>query len=211
MSDDQTKFHQNEPVKASPAKVRKFSRRWLQAIVMVFVLLVGVALALVGQQLYARFEGGNEMRITAYQDWRVVCTPSTGEGAGCVLTQDVVPNQGGVLVALVMGSPELGSPLTVTVPHGVMLEPGLGFSAGNDGLTVRPYDVCNPVGCVSNVPVDAEMLQALRENQDGQVIVVPGEGAPVTIPFSLNGFSEGYDAFVRETSRRNFLWGIFAR
>ncbi|MCH8858136.1 MAG: invasion associated locus B family protein [Proteobacteria bacterium] len=210
MSDDPTEFHQDAPVEARPAKVRKISRRWWQAGAMSFVLLVGIVLALVGQQLYARFEGGNEMRITAYQAWRVVCAPSTGQG-GCVLTQDVVPNQGGVLVALTMGSAELGSPLTITVPHGVMLEPGLGFSAGDDGLTVRPYDVCNPVGCVSNVPVDAEMLQALRENQDGQVIVVPGEGAPVTIPFSLDGFSEGYDAFVRVTSRRNFLWGIFAR
>lgn len=171
------------------------------------LLIVGGVLALAGERLLFR-PNGAEMRIMAFQDWRVVCPPLSQANARCALTQDVVRDQGGALVSLVLDNTAAGSPLTITVPHGVLLGPGLGFAAGNDPVRAHPYETCTQVGCVAFVPVDAAMLKSLRESMSGQVVVVQNNGQPATIPFSLKGFSEGYAQLASEQSRRGSMLGF---
>jgi invasion protein IalB len=50
----------------------------------------------------------------------------------------------------------------------------------------------------------------LQNNMNGEVVVVPAAGTPVTVPYTLNGFSEGFDALVEERARRNSMWGLLA-
>jgi len=60
----------------------------------------------------------------------------------------------------------------------------------------------------SSAPLDTAMLGHLRENMNGDVVVVPAAGSPVTVPYSLNGFGAGYDALVEEQARRNSMWNF---
>ena len=200
-----------EPVKRRNwgATAGRVARR---SIVPAIFFVLGGVVALLGERLIGVGEGEGETRVMTFDDWRLVCPPATTENAQCSLTQEVVRDQGGtLLVMLSMNNPALGSNLSVTVPHGVLLDPGLGFSSGDESPKVRPYETCTPLGCVAHVPMDAATLKSLQENTRGQVLVVPGNGAPVTIPFSLRGFAQGYAELAREQARRNSIWGFLAR
>jgi invasion protein IalB len=190
----------------------RMNGRTRQILLAVALLVAGGVIALTGQRLIA---GGssedNELRVTSYKDWRMICPPMGTENGRCAISVEVVQDGGGTIVALSMDNPEPSGPLSVTVPLGVLLDPGLGFSAGNDPLRVRPYETCTPAGCVAFITVDADTRKSLEGNTSGQVVVVPGNGSPVTIPFSLQGFAEGYSALQRENSRRTSMWSFLYR
>jgi len=156
--------------------------------------------------------GTNEVRVMPFQDWRVICPPTAQAGAVCTLNTDVLRDTGGNLMSLVLNDPAIGSPLSITVPHGVQLDAGLGFSAGDSGLQVRPYETCTVAGCFAFVAMNADTLKSLQNNMNGQVVVaLPGNTQPVAINFSLRGFKEGYVALEREKSRRTSIFAFLTR
>jgi invasion protein IalB len=214
--------------------LRRFGRR---ALVPAIFFAVGVVVALLGERLIGGlFFSETETRVQAFEDWRLVCPPAvatpvaapappppaegqpappppaaTTEIPPCTLTVEVV-NQGGSVVALTMNDPT--SRLVVTVPHGVALEPGLGFAVGTETMRIHPFETCTTVGCFAHVPVDAETLVLMRDSTGGQITVVPrttAEPQPVNIPFSLNGFAEGHAALAREHARRSSVWRFLSR
>ena len=99
------------------------------------------------------------------------------------------------------------SPLTVIVPHGVLLDPGLNFVVGDAQPLLLQYETCDANGCVALVRLDEAMLATLRGKSQGQVQVATlAQAQPVAIPFSLAGFNEGYATLQREIShRQSFL------
>jgi invasion protein IalB len=175
-------------------------------VIPVLIFIAGGATALIGE----RFLSGNgpeELRVIGFGDWRVVCPPKTDDTPNCSLTLEVVRDQ----VSLTLDNATLGSRLRVAVPHGVFLEPGLGFSVGDQPLVIHPFETCMPVGCFADVPLDTAMLELLRTNMNGAIVVVPASGSPVTIPYSLNGFADGYAALEDEQGRRNSIWSFLSR
>jgi invasion protein IalB len=141
-----------------------------------------------------------ELAVKPFQDWRAVCELRGNQRTNCKLMAQVARARGGPLLSLSVDDPTPGSSLQVMVPQGVMLDPGLGFSVGDGALRVLPYETCVPAGCMVLVPLDRNMLQALKSSNEGNVIVVPGNGPPVTIQFSLKGFAEGI-AYLEQTAR----------
>jgi invasion protein IalB len=124
----------------------------------------------------------------------------------------VLRETGGVLLTVSMLDPAPNSPLSVTVPHGVALDAGMGFTVGTDPMRVRPFETCNNTGCIALVTVDADTLRSLSTNMAGQVVVaVAGNTSPVTIPFSLNGFADGYAELQRAKARRTSFFGFLNR
>lgn len=200
---------------------------WAQrALVPVLCFLAGAVVALGAERLLTMARGNpQETRVLTYQDWRVICSPAMpavaavpavaatettparpatpaipAVAAGCRLVQDVVRPEGGSLLQIALPLNDM-SKLMVTVPHGVILDPGLGFAVGQGATpAVHPYIACTEAGCIAPIPLDEATLKLLRENTDGRVSVVPGTGTPVAIPFSLRGFADGYAALAREGS-----------
>ncbi len=160
-------------------------------------------LALIGERLLASPPPPNETRVTTFTDWRVICPPYNPAQPNCALTLDVLRDTGGVLLTVSMLDPAPNSSLSVTVPHGVALDAGMGFTVGTDPMRVRPFETCNNTGCIALVTVDADTLRTLSTNMGGQVtLAVAGQTQPVTIPFSLNGFAPGYEELQRAKARR---------
>ena len=193
-------------------------RRWLsvrtalRVALVAALLLVGGVLALIGERLLRGAGPPNETRVSTFQDWRVICPPFNPTQPNCALTLDVLRDTGGVLLTVSMLDPAPNSPLSVTVPHGVALDAGMGFSVGTDPMRVRPFETCNNTGCIALVTVDADTLRSLSANMGGQVVVaVAGNTSPVTIPFSLNGFAPGYEELQRAKERRTGVFGFFNR
>jgi invasion protein IalB len=176
------------------------------------ILLVGGILALIGERLLGPAAPPNETRVTTFTDWRVICPPFNPAQPNCALTLDVFRETGGVLLTVSMLDPAPNSNLSITVPHGVALDAGMGFSVGSDPMRVRPFETCNATGCIALVTADADTLKSLSANMNGQVVVaVAGNTSPVTIPFSLNGFADGYAELQRAKARRNSVFGFLNR
>jgi invasion protein IalB len=197
-----------------PAWKRMLSvRNALRAAVVVLILLVGGVLALIGERLLASPPPPNETRVTTFTDWRVICPPYNPAQPNCALTLDVLRDTGGVLLTVSMLDPAPNSSLSVTVPHGVALDAGMGFTVGTDPMRVRPFETCNNTGCIALVTVDADTLRTLSTNMGGQVtLAVAGQTQPVTIPFSLNGFAAGYEELQRAKARRaSSIFGFLNR
>lgn len=177
----------------------------------IILLIVGGVAGIVIEHLVGA-EGANETRIAPYQDWRVTCPPISEATPNCALTQDVQRDTGGLLLQLSVVEAVAGKPLTITVPHGVLLDPGVGFTIGSEPMRVRPYETCSPAGCFALVTLDADTLKSLRANMGGQVtIAVPGATMPVNLPFSLRGFADGYAALERANAQRTGMFSFLYR
>ncbi len=178
----------------------------------VVLLAAGGVIALAAERLLGAGIAPNEVRVTTFQDWRVICPPLTEATPNCALTADVLRDTGGILLTISMTDPAPGSSLSLTVPHGVLLEPGLGFTIGSEPVRVRPYETCTNTGCIALVTVDADTLKSLSANMGGQIAVAaPNSQQPVNIPFSLKGFAEGYGELQRAKARRTGLFGFLNR
>jgi len=121
----------------------------------VLLLVAGGLITLLGERALGGGPAANEVRISTFQDWRVICPPVTPTTPNCALTSDVLRDTGGVLLTLSIVDPAPGSQLSLTVPHGVMLDPGLGFTIGTEPTRVRPFETCTNQGCIAMVTMDA--------------------------------------------------------
>jgi invasion protein IalB len=183
-----------------------------RAAAVVLLLVAGGVITVAGEMLLGQGPAPNEVRINTFQDWRVICPPLTPTTPNCALTADVLRDTGGILLTLSMTDPAAGSQLSVTVPHGVLLEPGLGFAIGNEPVRVRPYETCTNAGCIALVTVDADTLKSLSANMTGQIsVAAPNNAQPINIPFSLKGFAEGYGELQRAKGRRTGLFSFLNR
>ncbi len=177
----------------------------------VLFMVVGGLVALVGEHFIS--PAADQLSVEKYDDWRVVCAPADaeGKGGGCSLSTQLTRDDGGSLLSLSVADTAPGSQLSVVVPHGVLLEPGLGFSVGDGSLKVLPYETCMPQGCLVLVGLDSETLKSMQNAQTGQIVVVPGNGSPITIPFSLKGFAKGFAALQDAKDRRDSMWSFLGR
>lgn len=180
----------------------------IRALIAVGLLLAGGVIALVGERLMSSSAPGNEVRVTPFEDWRVVCSTQQG---GCTLNHDVLRDTGGTLISIVLDNPAAGSTMSITVPHGVLLEAGLGFSIASEPMRVRPFEACNAAGCFAFVTTDADTLKSLQGNMEGQIVLAPGNGTPVTLPFSLKGFAAGYAELLRQRSQSGSFFSFLGR
>lgn len=180
--------------------------------IVILLLIAGAVLALGAERLLGGGQSANEMRISTFQDWRVICPPVTPQTPNCALTSDVVRDTGGVLLTLSLLDPTPGKQLSLTVPHGVLLDSGIGFAIGNEPLRVRPYETCTNQGCIAMVTTDADTLKSMNGNQTGHITVaVPNNPQPVNIPFSLKGFADGYGALQKANARRSGMFSFLTR
>lgn len=184
------------------------------AIAVVAVVALGLLIVggmVVGESLISG-PPTNETRVKTYTDWRVICPPYNPQQPNCALTLDVLRETGGVLLTVSMLDPAPNSSLSVTVPHGVALDAGMGFTVGSDPMRLRPFETCNNTGCIALVTVDADTLRSLSTNMGGQVTVaVAGQTQPVTIPFSLTGFADGYAELQRAKASRTGFFSFLSR
>ena len=187
-------------------------RSALRVALVAVLLVVGGVVALIGERFLAGPGATNETRVKTFTDWRVICPPYNPQQPNCALTLDVLRDTGGVLLTVSMLDPAPNSSLSVTVPHGVALDAGMGFSVGSDPMRVRPFETCNNTGCIALVTADADTLRSLSTNMSGQVVVaVAGNTSPVTIPFSLNGFADGFAELQRAKASRTGFFSFFSR
>jgi invasion protein IalB len=135
--------------------------------------------------------------VSVYDDWRLTCLKSIPPSGVCSLAQDVVDSNSRAKIAhLEMGSAPEGMTLVVTMPFGVALQAGLGLSLDSSAPVIHPYETCNRVGCIVDIPLDDALIGALKQAKQAQLVFVSASNDKTNeMPISLRGFDRGATAF----------------
>ncbi len=157
-----------------------------------FVLLL-ILLLLVPAQAAAQGEIKSK-----HGDWDLRCdTPAGSTTEQCVIMQFVTAKDRenvGLSVVVMKTADKKARILRVLAPLGVLLPRGLGLRIDNTDMGTTGFIRCLPNGCVSEVLMDDQLIQQLRNGKQAMFIIfqTPEEG--IGVPISLAGFGEGFDA-----------------
>ena len=135
-----------------------------------------------------------------FQDWTVRCEADPADAAvkHCYAIQEVLspgrPNP--IMLVAVAFFPGQDKPVvTVVLPLGTDLRPGIDLAVEDGEATRYPFSVCRPDGCQVHIPLDDALLAALKKGVTGSVVYRRNPDRPAdTVPFSLKGFTASVNA-----------------
>jgi invasion protein IalB len=76
----------------------------------------------------------------------------------------------------------------------VLLPSGLGLKIDQTEVGKAGFVRCLPHGCVADVMIDDSLINQLRTGRTATFIIFQSPGEGISLPVSLKGFAEGYDA-----------------
>lgn len=97
-----------------------------------------------------------------------------------------------VLVARVFVKPE--PLLLLNLPLNVFLKPGLTMQIDNGRKTTYAFEICNEQGCHLGIPLDADLVTALKRGNFARYTFRDGAGSEITVPMDLRGFTKSWEA-----------------
>ena len=188
--------------------------RWLgvarvgTALMVVGAFLAGAGLILLLQTIMAARTP--TQTVTVYQDWRVICPGVVGGEPTCTMTQDLVQAETGrTVVRLAMGQGVAAGQFVAVVPLDVLIPAGLGIAVGENTPPLQvAYETCDQQGCMAFVPLDDGLRTAFAGNAAGRVIFAGLDAKPISLNFSLNGFTDASNVLARENARRAAWWSF---
>jgi invasion protein IalB len=140
-----------------------------------------------------------------FGDWSIVCAASGGaRERSCELnTSIVLRGQSAPFAQIAVVRPAKDKPvqLIALVPVNIATTSPVKISAdtGKNELSL-PFRSCVPAGCVAQTEVSKEQLQRLGKTQ-GQLTLVDASGKSASVQFSLRGFDQALDAYLKKQER----------
>lgn len=117
--------------------------------------------------------------IRAHGDWRVACA-----GQDCVAepARQVAP------LSISIARDGEGQVLVLRAPLGLLLGEGVAVTVDGRALGRLAFLTCESNGCVAPVRLDGGLRGALRAGRELTLTIVPRQGDPLTVRYSLIGF-----------------------
>jgi invasion protein IalB len=163
-------------------------------------VLLGVAIAVIAQGARAQ-----QSTAATYEDWTLRCSmsASTPPQKSCEIEQlSHLQNKEQPFSRVAIPRPPKGEPviLAVQVPVNVWLATGIRIEiGGKDAGLSAPFTRCGPAGCFASIKLNDAAVQTFRAGTAPAAIVFANVAQqPVTIPLSLKGFNQAFDALGRE-------------
>ena len=156
---------------------------------LISVILVSIILS---NSAYAKPEQGKK-----FKDWTVVCEklPKSKKKV-CNIFQNVTNEKDVTVMQVAIGYPP-GSKTAqtlITLPLGVMLQPGIEFKAGSAKAIRVPFQVCVKSGCVAIVKMSNELIKGMKAGSKGGIKFAAAQKQVIEIPVSLSGFTAAFNS-----------------
>jgi invasion protein IalB len=126
-------------------------------------------------------------RAQPYEDWRVDCTIAPL----CVALTTLHGADGSEVLRLAVTRGEAPS-LAISTRLPLHLPDGLALALGTRPERPVPWRTCGRLGCEATLPIDPELLDALRREREGSATFTLVTRETVRLPFSLLGFSAAF-------------------
>jgi len=155
--------------------------------------------------------GATTETVTSFDDWRTACPAATLKDANCEIVRDIVDDKSHNPIARVAIIRDKGKPaIGITLPLGVVLEPGMGISFGTDPAKTAPYRTCTQAGCIAEVMIDDKLQAGLDAGKDGKLIFAGPDAKPAAVPLGLKGFAAAQRAYrSNEAKRGSWFWRMW--
>lgn len=130
----------------------------------------------------------------AFGDWAKQCESAPGGGERCYLIQTVKADDQPVMVVIVAYSPQRDRiAAMIDVPLGMHIPSGL--DVRSEGIDKHiDFEQCLPTGCRAMLPMDDDLIAALKKGMATEIAGKGRNGADVALPISPQGFSEAFEA-----------------
>jgi len=130
-----------------------------------------------------------------FGDWTLACQDNNGQQV-CQIGQRAVNTQSKRPILQIAVTYQSQQPvMRIITPLGVLLPQNLHVNIDGQGASTLPYVQCLPGGCSTTVKLEPETVKKLKSGQKFNVsFALPNQKDPVTVPMSLNGFTDALDA-----------------
>lgn len=132
-----------------------------------------------------------------FKDWTVVCEklPKTQKEV-CNIFQNVTNDKGTVVMQIAIGYPpgKTQAQALITLPLGVLLQPGIEFTGGTAKAFRVPFGVCVKNGCVAIAQLDETIIKGMKAGTKGNVKFAAAQKKVIEIPISLSGFTAAFNS-----------------
>ncbi len=137
-----------------------------------------------------------------FQDWTYRCGGKRLKGEQCIIMQNIsIRESGQRLLGVAVGylGPDESPWLILTTPLGIFLPAGIVFNIvrmGKGGEEYKiPIHVCMPGGCRAFIPLDKNLIWAMKMGSQAKVAFMDNNTRKViTVEVSLAGFTRGLEA-----------------
>jgi invasion protein IalB len=134
-----------------------------------------------------------------YSPWTKVCAKGEAADAKQVCftgKEGRLPDNGMMIIGAVVVEQD-GSPnkmLRITVPLGMMVQPGTRLIVDQGQPMNAPFAVCLPQGCIAELEASQELIGKFKKGQSMVVQAVSGQtGGAISLPVPLPDFAKAYD------------------
>jgi invasion protein IalB len=88
--------------------------------------------------------------------------------------------------------------LQYTVPPGIDLIHGISIAVDGDESTNTLISNCTNIGCTGHLDLTPRLISSMKSGSNLQLIFInPSNHDPLMIPFSLSGFTSGFDELIQ--------------
>lgn len=131
----------------------------------------------------------------AFGDWAKQCEKTGETGERCYLIQTVKAEGRPVMVVIVAYSPGRERVAAmIDVPLGMHIPTGLEVRAPGGVVKRIDFEQCLPTGCRAMLPMDDDLLEALKKGDAAAIAGRARDGANLELPISATGFVEAFEA-----------------
>lgn len=132
-----------------------------------------------------------------YSPWTKFCLKPQDSNTKqvCFTGKDGRIESGQAVIAAVIIEPE-GEPkklLRVTLPLGMLLNPGTRVIVDSNQPAQSPYIICLQNGCMADYEVTPDLIANMKKGQTLYVQAISGNNQPLTLPLPLSDFAKAYD------------------
>lgn len=140
------------------------------------------------------------LKTTQFQSWSLIC----GEKGNCSLSQLITKDKAATQILMGVNInysvSNLFPVLMLRLPAKVNQASGVGIRIDNNKSIQVPITQCTEKACQSVIKIDDTLLNELKSGKAGMVAFALKSKKQLTLPISLEGFSE---AFLALESKRN--------
>lgn len=156
-------------------------------------ILAGLALAasaaVLAEEAAAQAQGNEN-------SWVKICnTDPQAQKEVCLITQELRTDSGQFLASVAIRETpgEQRRSLLVSVPVGMLLQPGAQLQVdGAEAQTAR-YSICFPNACYAELAIDSAYIKKLKAGRTLQITTMNQQARPVRFDMSLIGFTAAYE------------------
>jgi invasion protein IalB len=131
-----------------------------------------------------------------HSPWASRCTSNArGQPAECALEQRAIARETGRVIGIVtIRLPsETRKPVTmIQLPVGLFLPAGVDIDVDGDMAQNFPFQTCNANACFVGFPLSDQLLKRMHNGGKFNVTFQYLNKKPVTLPMSLEGFTDAY-------------------